>query len=134
MGRWLLSFSVRSPSSPGDGFWTVGIQESKFRLMQQNGHSVKLARILLVKYTLENPRFIIEGWCRPDKDDCLVYAGKPTVDYRSASIECPPPPNMLFLVFVLPDGTIDDWTWRPVNDQDPEMPEGLNGKVLWQQT
>jgi hypothetical protein len=39
---------------------------------------------------------------------------------------------MLFLVFVLPDGTIDHWTWREQSKEDPGLPEGFaEGTVSW---
>jgi len=41
---------------------------------------------------------------------------------------------MIFLVFVLPDGTIDDWNWRKVDANHPDLPEGVNGRLVWQQT
>jgi hypothetical protein len=38
---------------------------------------------------------------------------------------------MFFVVFVLPDGTIDDWAWRPACKDNEELPEGITGEVIW---
>jgi hypothetical protein len=93
-----------------------------------------MARLLLVAEVLLTPDAIVSGWGRPDRDDCFVYVGRPSRDYRRISIETTPPPNQLFLVFVLPDGTIDDWNWRIADAADPSKPEGMKGHVIWPTT
>jgi hypothetical protein len=103
-------------------------------LLQEKGHIVKQARILLIDEVLRETWAIFQGWSRPGTDDCLVYVGNPGQDYRGPRIETPSPPGMVFLVFVLPDGTIDDWNWRKVTASDPDMPEGVIGRKIWPQT
>ena len=132
--RWRIEFDARCPSSPDRETWTVGIAQSKLEILQKFGHAVKQARILLVRDVLSDTREIFQGWSRPDTDDCLVYVGSPGHDYRGPTIEVPPPKGMVFLVFVLPDGTIDDWNWRPVTTEDATMPEGIDGRKIWPQT
>lgn len=58
---------------------------------------------------------MIQGWSRPEyNEEYLVYVGSPKYDKRKlgdvedGDIENPAPKGKLFLVFVLPDGTIED--------------------------
>jgi hypothetical protein len=132
--RWKIEFDARNPSNPDQEIWKVGIASGLLEVLQKHGHAVKHARILLVRDVLDDTREIYEGWSRPDTGDCFVYVGNPARDYRSPTIEVPPPPGMVFLVFVLPDGTIDEWNWRPMKHDDPTMPEGIYGRRLWPQT
>lgn len=132
--RWKIEFDARSPSNPDHETWKVGISPALLDTLQKKGHAVKQARILLVSDVLADTREIFQGWSRPDTDDCFVFAGNPGKDYRSPTIEIPPPPNMIFLVFVLGDGTIDDWNWRPLGTEDPSRPEGIEGRRIWPQT
>ncbi len=129
--RWLIPFKARDPRSPDDGFWDVGLPEWHYRMLQNKGHECPLARLILVKEVLAvETTHIYEGWGRPDKDDCFVYAGAPDRDYRSLTIDIPAPKGMLFLVFVLPDGTVDDWGWRQTNDNGD--PLGMEkGRLIW---
>jgi hypothetical protein len=114
--------------------WKVGIAPGLLALLQQNGHVVKQARILLIDEVLRETRAIFHGWSRPGTEDCFVYAGNPGRDQHGPTIETPPPPGMVFLVFVLPDGTIDDWNWRKAAEGDPDVPEGITGSKIWPQT
>jgi len=132
--RWRIEFDARHPNSPDQETWKVGIAQSKLEILQKFGHAVNQARILLVRDVLSDTRKIVQGWSRPDTDDCFVYVGGPGYDCRGSTIQVPPPPGMVFLVFVLPDGTIDDWNWRPVKREDATMPEGINGSKIWPQT
>lgn len=132
--RWIIEFDARLPSKPDQETWKVGIAPAKLEILQRYGHEAKLVRILLVSDVLRDTYAIFEGWSRPDTDGCFVYAGKPGRDYPRRGIDTPAPPGMIFLVFVLPDGTIDDWNWRPINPEDPTIPEGINGRRIWPQT
>jgi hypothetical protein len=132
--RWKIEFDARLPSNPDQETWKVGIAPSLLETLQKKGHAVKQARILLVRDVLDDTSEIFQGWSRPETDDCFVYTGNPGCDYRGPTIQVPPPPNMIFLVFVLRDGTIDDWNWRPLKADDPTMPEGVNGRRIWPPT
>ncbi len=103
-------------------------------MLKENGHSVKFVRTLLVKQVLDATTAIFAGWSSPDRDTCWVYVGEPTNDYRSATIEAPPQKERVFLVFVLPDGTIDDWGWRAWRQDDHGLPEEVKGELVWRQT
>lgn len=131
--RWPVTFEAIDPGEPDHGMWEVGIAEWRLRLLRTRGHESKLAQLLLVRDILEpgGTERIYEGWSRPDKDDCFVYVGRPVRNRKSLTIETPAPKNMLFLAFVLPDGTIDDWSWRPCSVDDPTSPSGVTGTLLW---
>jgi len=129
--KWRIEFEARLPGNPKRDTWTVGIAPALLDTLRINSHTVKQMRIMLVEGVLNAPIAIFEGWSRPDMDDCFVYAGRPIQDYRGRGIETPPPPGMMFLVFVLSDGTIDDWNWRNVGEDDQDLPDGMNGRQLW---
>lgn len=131
MARWALSFAARNPTDL-DGEWQIGVHGDKIQILRNRGHEQVLARYLLVEPVAQDPTMIIRGWHRQDTNDsCFVYVGRPSRDYRGRNIEVPAPKGMLFLVFVLPDGTIDLWGWRPVDGNDPDMPSGMTGDVIW---
>jgi hypothetical protein len=134
MSRWLLSFLGIDPHVPPSE-WEMGLDEGYFRYLQHKGHEKAIARLLLVEQVLNGGTVrIYRGWCRPDKEDCFVYVGYPNVDYKSRTITTPAPPNMAFLVFVLPDGTISDWTWRPLESEGQHTPQGLTGELIWERS
>lgn len=130
MGRWKIHFDTVDPRKVGET-WSVGIRESDLDRLRRTNHECYLARIRCVDEVLNAPELVIEGWDRPDRDDCYVYVGRPSRDYRSLSIDVPAPRGQVFLVFVLPDGTIDSWGWRPVDALDPARPEDMKGKQAW---
>jgi hypothetical protein len=130
MRRWYLPFKTIDPHEPGKKKWNVGVEEAHFNRLRHQGHEAPLARLKLVEEVLEGGiTSIYQGWLRPGKEDCYVYVGSPDLDYKSLTITTPAPPNMAFLVFILPDGTIKDWTWRPLVDGE-NRPEGM-GDLIW---
>jgi len=131
MARWKVEIPAIDPKDTDGPRWTVGIHEKLLKSMTENGHVQKIARLRCVKQVLEDTRLIAQGWSRPDKEGCFVYCGLPDTDYKSLTIEVPPPPGMLFLVFVLPDGTIDDWAWRKADANDGTRPEDIKGEIVW---
>ena len=131
MGRWYIEFDAVNPNSP-DKKWKTGVLESLYRKIRNCGHEKAIARLLLVREVLdEGAVAIFSGWSRPDRDDCFVYLGHPDHDFKSLSIETPPPLKMGFLVFVLPDGTIDEWTWRSLHEEGDIRPNGVSGELIW---
>jgi len=64
-------------------------------------------------------------------EECYVYAGSPNKDYIGDRIEVPPPPNCLFVIYILPTGDIDGWGWRTKSEEDPLLPENFQGQVIW---
>jgi hypothetical protein len=131
MARWLLSFQAIDPKNL-DGHWKVGIPERHYRYLQNHGHEKQIARLLLVRDVLEGGAVnLYKGWSRPDKEDCFAYEGHPTRDFKSLTIETPAKAGMVFLVFVLPDGEIDEWTWRLLAEEGGNRPDGISGELIW---
>jgi len=129
MTRWQFQIDAQSPRGAGHT-WPTGFSARNLEFLISKGHKEKLAKARLAEEVLLAPDSIIRGWGR-DKDDCWIYIGKPGHDFRSDSIETPPPVGKLFLVFVLPDGTIDDWAWRDARADEPNLPAGMKGEVVW---
>jgi hypothetical protein len=129
MSRWKFTIEAQSPRDASQS-WPTGFSARALEFLISKGHKEKLARARLAEEVLRAPESIIEGWGR-EKDDCWIYVGSPPHDFRSDSVETPPPKGMLFLVFVLPDGTIDDWAWREARLDEPNLPEGMKGTVIW---
>lgn len=131
MTRWKAVFEAINPKNPEVDKWLTGISPDLYRRLQHQGDERRQARLLLVREVLEEcTEALYGGWSRPMKDDSFVYVGRPTHDFKSLSIETPPPLGMVFLVFVLPDGTIDEWTWRK-SDPESGAPLGVNGELIW---
>lgn len=129
MTRWFETYEAPSPDDRLST-WSVGIRRSHIEAMVKYSHVVKLARASLIKPLLEDPEMVVRGWDRADRDDCFAYVGSPAEDRRSATITTPPP-KKYFVVFILPDGTIDDWGWRDADPLDASRPDGLRGEVTW---
>ena len=131
MARWLIPFRAIDPKNV-DGHWSVGVTAQHYRYIQHHGHEKQAARLLLVKEVLEGGTVnLYKGWCRPERENCFVYEGHPTRDYKSLTIDTPAKAGMVFLVFVLPDGEIDEWTWRFLTDDGGNRPDGITGELIW---
>ena len=131
MAKWKHSFEAINPAALS-GTWTIGVYEQKLAIMRRSGHEAKLARYVLAFESATDPILLIRGWHRVEMDDqCFVYVGRPKRDYYGESVEVPAKKGRLFLVFVLGNGTIDDWGWRDAEKNNPYMPQGMTGEVLW---
>ena len=131
MARWLLTFHAIDPAAL-DKRWKTGVPERLYRHIQNHGHEKAIARLRLVQEVLEGGTLsLFRGWSRPEKEDCFVYVGLPSRDFKSLTIDTPAPKQMGFLVFVLPDGTIDEWTWRPLDEEGGNQPIGVTGELIW---
>lgn len=104
MSGWKYEMNAVCPQSASGGRWTIGVSPKDIQRLQSNGHITKLARLGLVKEVAEDPAIIVQGWDRPDQEQCFVYVGYPDKDFRSGTIETPSlaPVNCCFLVFVYP--------------------------------
>jgi hypothetical protein len=127
--KWGYACQAFNPESKSTR--AVGIKGNVIQTLVKQGHVAKLARLALVKEVLKEPVKIVEGWNRPNTDKHLVYIGNPDKDYRSGSIVTPPPPDLDFVVYIMEDGTIDDWNWRKSGGSDSELPEGIEGVLKW---
>src|SRR5437899_613556 len=101
--RWIISFQAidprLSPVDPGQ-FWEVGVPEWLYRVHQHKGHDAPLGRLVLVGDVLtEQTEQIWKGWSRPGRDECYAYCGRLKREFKSPTIETPPPPGMTFTVF-----------------------------------
>ena len=135
MSRWMHEIEAIDPrNTPVDPEikWTTGFMRSYFDILQKNGHTKKIARLKLVQEVLNSCTIMIyKGWSRPDTETSFVYVGVPDKDFKNIGIEAPPPPNMVFLTFVFPDGKINDWTWRKSNND--HIPDGFEkGTLIWE--
>ena len=99
MSRWYYPFSAIDPGDTTRD-WTVGIERAHYETLQKYGHEKAIARLILVKETLDDPTRIYRGWSRQDKEDSYVYVGAPGHDFRTLSIELPAPPGRLFLASI----------------------------------
>ena len=129
--RW--KFSVKALSPDGNGTIDVGLPFGLVKALQRDGPGPRYSRMALVKEVCESPISIRRGWEREGYDDALIYIGQPGKDLRSNTIEVPPPPDMLFFVFVAPDGTIEEWNWRRCSQEEAIANEkGLGlGELIW---
>ncbi len=131
MARWQFTFRAIDPKAL-DKHWETGIPERLFQHIRHHGHEKAVARLVLVREVLEGGTIALyRGWPRLDKEDCFVYVGRPSRDYKSLTIDTPAPKGMGFLVFVLPDGTIDEWTWRQLDEEGEHRPDGVKGELIW---
>ena len=121
MADWIITFSAKRPGS--DDPWTTGVTFAKFGALTDNGDLCRAARLKLVPEVLANPESIHNGWNRPGTEECYIYIGHPASDWRSPTIETPPPKGHAFIVCVLPDGQIDYWGWR--EDDENLLPRGI---------
>ena len=131
--RWILAFQAMDPRNP-EKVWEVGIPEWLYRKHQNNGNDKALGRLFLIADVLQGGTLEIrEGWSRPGKDsDCYAYCGQPKREFKSPKIETPPPPGMAFVVFIQKDGSIDEWTWRVLSEEDGgSHPKGVKGEIIW---
>ena len=88
-------------------------------------------RMALFKEVEADTTAIIKGWQRTNKDDCFAYVCEPDHDFDRNRNRIKPPKHKLFLAYILPSGEIDAWGWRPKDIDNPLLPIGLTGEVIW---
>jgi len=124
MAKFRYEFSTQDPTGGVGDTWKVGIPEWLFCEVRKYEHQAKFGRIRCILEMIESPSAIYKGWCRQGTEECWVYEGDVSTDYRSLQIETPQPPGTRFVVFILPDGSIDDWTWREQDDHGKPLDVG----------
>lgn len=133
MATGKYTWEVPDPQNPSSGHWTIGVHEAVVNQLIRASDHARLARLAVAqRATTEDLVGIVKGWGRPQTDQHYVYFGSPQNDRQSATIEKPAPPNCFFVVFVQDDGTVSDWNWRKKDSENPLMPEGILGEILWQ--
>ena len=126
MATWIHAFHAKNPK--GGEPWETGITVAKFRNLNDHGDMCRAFRLRLVPGVLISPDRIFHSWNRPDTEECYIYVGRPASDWRSKTIELPPPKGQSFIVCVLPDGEVDYWGWR--EDGENGLPQGIEGDQL----
>ncbi len=120
---------VRNPESPEDSTWEVWVPPAAVETVQKYGHESKFFGLLAVNWVLRNPLAIFKGWNRDRTEECFVYVGWPPTKRRNANVELPSDKTQLFLVYVLPGGSVEDWEWRKRSQTDNGKPEGVDGEI-----
>lgn len=105
--------------------------------LERRGPKQKLFDAYLLPETLRDPLVIFEGLNREDFHDGYCYCSLPSRRKKSATIDVPSPPGMVFLAFVRPDSRgyiVLDWEWRLADDERPAYPaswEADFGRPKW---
>jgi hypothetical protein len=116
------------------------VSRSELEKLEEFGPKQKFLDARLIEETLRDPDVIFQGLKRPGYNDGYCYAKVPSCwwfEADSGPIEAPPPPDMVFLVFVRPIWglVVFDWEWRPEDSSDPYHPEQWKAyfeKKLWE--
>lgn len=85
---------------------------------------------------LNSPAVIFEGIRRFQKGG-QCYCGVPPQRWTEGGNMTPPPPGMVFAVYVNPGGWIYDWRWEKMDPSQPEYPVDFQKRfkeVLWHRT
>jgi hypothetical protein len=124
------------PSDPsGCGVITLKLSYGHTDGLRSKRLDARYSRIMLIPEVVRHPTMVLRGWKREGYEDALIFVGRPTKDFRSSSIETPPPKNMVFMVFATPaTHVISDWRWEHADESNPDAPENLLDRcerVLW---
>ena len=135
MAHLVYSFDALDPyDSVGTKRKIIGLEQAQVDAMLHSHDAVRLKRLELAKEVCESPLVVFEDWKRPDNEDGLCYCGRPSRDFQGPSIQRPPPPGMVFCVFVKPSGKITAWRWEPCDKFEIDFPEDWKnrfGRILW---
>lgn len=91
--------------------------------LQRHGPTPKFYDALLLSFALNDWSHVYRGLKREEYEEGYCFVAQPPKRYRSHDIELPPPPGLVFLVFVRSDGIVMDWEWRKVDENDPTRPK-----------
>jgi len=85
-------------------------------------------RFSCVRQVLCNPAFIYSGNKRLEPVAGLCYCGIPTYRFTNGGSQCPPPPMMIFMVFVNGNSEVFDWSWEKAfaDSHGRLIPENVN--------
>ena len=131
--KWTLE-ALDLHDATGAGTWEVWIDQAHLESLTRGNLAPRFYRVMLVPIVLRHPAVVFEGWNRPEHDDDLCYAGVPPVDYRSDTIQVPPPPGKTFLVFVTRRGRITKWRWENADPDEAQYPENWRTRfrrIVW---
>lgn len=87
-----------------------------------------------VQEVLLSPKAIFVG-LRQFQQGGVCYVGRPSRRWFDSGSQGPPPPGMVYTVFVNPRDMVFDWGWERSDQENPEWPEGYQdrfyGGRLW---
>ena len=86
-----------------------------------------------VREVLTKPSAVFGG-VREHEHGGLCYCGRPRQRWTNAEVKCPPPPGMVFLVFVSPADGVYEWRWEWASESNAEFPAGFDRRfegLLW---
>lgn len=131
--KWTLE--ALDPHDPtGVGTREVWIDQAHLESLTRGNLAPRFYRVLLVPEIVRNPAVVFEGWERAGHEDDLCYAGIPSTDFRTDTIQVPPPPGKTFLVFVTRRGRVTKWRWEDADPDQPEYPENWRTRfrrIVW---
>lgn len=140
MSRLIRIFPALDPfGKSGVETWDIGLEQGQLDcLLQENGDvrdKVQLSRLVLAQEVAQNPIVVLQDLKRHETEESLCYCGRPSHDFRGLQIETPPPPGMVFCVYVTKTGKMTRWKWEKSDQNDPDLPENSNhnrfGRIVW---
>jgi hypothetical protein len=118
-----LTIEGVSPVSRGPCTFLVARQ--KVDNLQRYGPSSKFYDLALLPEVLKTPDAIFRGLKREGLTDSYGYSRSPSRRWQSATIELPPPPGLVFVVFINRDHrgyVVLDWEMRKTHPSDRGHP------------
>lgn len=112
----------------------VWVEQAQVDVLTRANLTAKFFRLQLVKEVVEAPWVVFQGWERQEHEEDLCYVGRPDRDLPKEGVQTPPPPGMVFLVFVTKSGKVTDWRWEPADSDGPDRPENWRerfGRQVW---
>jgi hypothetical protein len=116
-----IHFTGKKPDG-GDG--------QEFRLPSRHvlhwrtkGHERKLFEVFSIEPVLQSPLAIFEGLEREEFEDGFCYCGIPDKKQVTENSTVPPPPGMVFLIFVNKEFAIFEFRWEKMCAEDFGNPE-----------
>lgn len=108
--------------------------EPRFRFFELMGDR-KTFTGSCVQEVLRDPLSIWDG-LRDRRFGGRCYVGVPSCRWFDNESSAPPPPGMVFAVFVNPRGCVFEWGWEKADEANPELPKGYDkrfGGRIWPQ-
>jgi len=119
------------PTGENCTFW---VSISLLKHLQRYGPHQKFYDALLLPEALLKRLRIFQGLNRDGYDGGYGYVSLPSKRYRSHDVELPPPPGLLFIVFVRQDFVVMDWEWRKIHEGNSTYPKDWENdfdKEIW---
>lgn len=115
---------------------TVKLMDDDFQAIYKYGPRYKFYSLCGDKMTytgssvqevLLSPTAIFGG-VREHQKGGVCYVGVPSRGWLNSGTSVPPPPGMVFLVFVSPKGHLYEWRWERTDPDDAELPIGYQDR------